>query len=98
MRFHVVRQDTRRLDLPGSFAFLADATRPVRGHGVAAGVIFLGLRRKRTLTRTFSGFRPRIIAAVLRSGHTPCVGDQMVALSPATSATAQELPTEPCIW
>ena len=27
--------------------------------------------------------------------QTPCVGDQIVALSPCTSATAQELPDRP---
>ena len=35
---------------------------------------------------------------VFRSGYTACVADQIVALSPCTSATAQELPIEPCIW
>ncbi len=49
------------------------------------------------ITRTPSGLIPSTMAAVLRMYQTPCVADQIVALSPCTSATAHELPIEPCI-
>ena len=41
---------------------------------------------------------PRIFATMLRVGYTDCVADQIVARSLFTSATAHDVPTEPCIW
>src|SRR5690349_9428409 len=46
----------------------------------------------------FSCLSPSSIADVLRVGNADCVADQIVALSPCTSATAQELPIDACIW
>jgi hypothetical protein len=41
---------------------------------------------------------PSSIAAVLRVGYTDCVADQIVALPFFTSATAHDVPIDPCIW
>ena len=86
----------RELHAHGTAGGLRHQRRIIRNRIGAVDAVAAGAARVDHL-HLFLRQLPSSSAQLSRWGYTPCVGDQTVALSAFTSATAHEAPTDPCM-